>query len=364
MNSLDERAAAARDACTVRHFGRRASMADELADLARLEAAGSSTWDLYGDGGPVAEVEARIADLLGKPAAAFFPSGIMAQQVALRAWCDRAGSRRVAMPNLSHLLVHELDGPRIMQQLDIVHLTEGARVALASDVAALPADVGAVLVELPLRDGGYLAPTWDELRGVAEACRARGVPLHLDGARLWECQPYYGRPHAEIAALADTVYVSFYKGLGGLAGACLAGPVEVIDEARTWRRRMGGTVFTMFPFALAALRGLDELLPRMGEFHARAHELAVALRAAGATVTPDNVRSVAFRLFAQGAPDELRERAVELMERTGVLVPDRWAASETPGWSFAEVTVSAATMTASVNEVVGPLMAVVGLHVD
>src|SRR4051794_41151471 len=69
-------------------------------------------WDVYAERGPVAQLETQVAELLGKPAAAFFPSGIMAQQSALRVWCDRSGSKRVAIPDTSHLLEHEDDGPR------------------------------------------------------------------------------------------------------------------------------------------------------------------------------------------------------------------------------------------------------------
>ena len=80
-------------------------------------------WDRYGASGPVAALERRVADLLGQPEAAFFPSGVMAQQAALRTWCDRMGSRRVAMPDLSHLLVHEEDGPRRLHGFAVEHLT-------------------------------------------------------------------------------------------------------------------------------------------------------------------------------------------------------------------------------------------------
>ena len=217
-----------------------------------------------------------MAGLLGTDDAVFFPSEIMAQEVALRMHCDAAGTRRVAMPDLSHLLVHEEDGPRRLHGFEVEHLTTGPRVATAEDLAAIPGRLGAVLAELPLRDGSYLLPTWDELTDLASACRERGVALHLDGARLWESQPWFDRPLAEIAGLADSVYVSFYKGLAGLAGAALAGTEELCREARVWRRRQGGTLFTLMPYAAAALRGLDEHLPQM----AQRHEYAVPAGAA------------------------------------------------------------------------------------
>ena len=80
--------------------------------------------------------------------------------------------------------------------------------------------------ELPQRDIGGLLPAWDDLREQVVAARERGAATHLDGARLWEAQPFYGRPHAEIAGLFDSVYVSLYKGLQGVRGAVLAADAD------------------------------------------------------------------------------------------------------------------------------------------
>jgi len=85
-------------------------------------------------------------------------------------------------------------------------------------------------------------PTWDDLVAQVEWARGRGAAVHLDGARLWDVQPYYDRPLSEIAGLFDTAYVSFYKTLGGLTGCCLAGPEDLIAESREWRKRHGGTM--------------------------------------------------------------------------------------------------------------------------
>ena len=124
------------------------------------------------------------------------------------------------------------------------------------------------------------------------------MPLHFDGARLWESQPYLDHTLAEIAALADTVYVSFYKGLGGLAGAIVAGPQDVVDEARRWRNRHGGTLFSMTPYALAGLRGLRMHLPLMGELHERAVEFAAAFEQRGFRVFPQPPHANAFRMLS------------------------------------------------------------------
>ncbi len=210
-----------------------------LAALAESAAAYDLTWDRYGEHGPVEQLESELTDLFGTEDAAFFPSGTMAQQCVLRTWCDRAGTPRVALPDLAHLLVHEAGGPALLHGFRFEHLTTGRRTPDAEALAAIPGRLAAVMVELPLRDAGCLLPTWDELVALSAATRARGAAFHVDGARLWESQPSYDRSYAELAALADTTYVSFYKGLGGIAGAALVGPADVLAEARLWRQADG-----------------------------------------------------------------------------------------------------------------------------
>ena len=318
----------------------------ELRDLADVLAGlgDDAKWDSYGARGTVALLESRLAELLGKPAVAFFPSGVMAQQSMLRVWCDRQGSRRVAIPALSHLLHHEDDGPRLLHGFDFRMLTEGAQVPGVDDLAAIPGQLGAVLLELPLRDAGYLLPSFEELESFSAACRERGVPLHLDGARLWESTPHLGRSLAEVAGLADSLYVSFYKGLGGLAGAALAGPEDEIEQSRTWRTRHGGTLFTLMPYAVAALRGLERQLPRMAEFHERAQEMAKLLPGRGIRVLPEEPHTNAFRIFVEAPATSLNERLVTAMEQDHVMASATWDASEVPGWSWTEFTVGPSTM--------------------
>src|SRR3546814_10945500 len=96
-------------------------------------------------------------------------------------------------------------------------------------------------------------------------------------ASLWECTPHLGRPRAEIGALADGVYLSVYKSLGGLSGAVLAGKADFIEQARLWRHRYGGLQFQQFPAAVAAMAGLAGELPRLPAYVAKAAEVADAL---------------------------------------------------------------------------------------
>jgi threonine aldolase len=304
-----------------------------------------TTWDRYGEGGPVAALESQVAALLGKPAAVMFPSGIMAQQSVLRVWSDRVGSRRIAIPQVSHLLLHEQDGPRVLNGFEWALLTNGPVVPTAEHLAAIPGGLGAAVLELPLRDGGYLLPSWEELEAFSIACADRGVPLHLDGARIWESAPHLGHTPAEIAALADTVYVSVYKGLRGLAGAVVAGPEDVIAEVRLWRSRHGGTLWTMLPYAVSALRGLREELPRMAEYHQRALLMAELLAAKGIRTFPVVPHCNAFRLFVEAPGDDMSERVVHAMEHEHLgVTPLGQDSADVPGWSWTEFTVGPATM--------------------
>lgn len=363
--SHTERARAAEPKVTRRLTGRMTPTPEgELRDLAAVAAGAhdpedeATRWDRYGEHGPVAVLEARLAQLLDKPAVAVFPSGVMAQQSMLRVWCDARGSRRVAIPGLSHLLRSEADGPRLLHGFDFALLTDGPRVPVVGDLTAIPGPLGAALLELPLRDAGFLLPTWDELVAFSEACRSRGVPLHLDGARIWESAPHLGHSTAEVAALADSVYVSFYKGLGGLSGAALAGPQEQVAEARLWRTRMGGTLFSLLPYAVAALRGLDRELPRMAEYHERAVVLAQRLEAHAIRVSPSPPHTNAFRIHVERAVGDLDERRVGAMEREHVALTPPWAASDVPGWSWTELGVGPATMAWDIDEAVETLVRV------
>ena len=363
--TLAERARAATPGLTRWLTGRvPLSPEHELRDLAELLAtAGADSgmpeeagrWDRYGEHGPVAELEGRLADLLGKPTVAMFPSGVMAQQCVLRSWCDASGSRRVALPALSHLLRHEADGPRLLHGFEFELLTDGPAVPLAEDLAGIPGRLGAALLELPLRDAGFLLPSWGELVAFRDACRARGVPLHLDGARLWESAHHLGHSTAEVSELADSVYVSFYKGLGGLSGAAVAGPEDVVAQARVWRTRMGGTLFSLMPYAVAALRGLTTELPRMAEYHERAVEVAARLEAHGIRVSPSPPQTNSFRIQVERTVDDLDERRVLAMERERVALTPPWRAADVPGWSWTELVVGSATMRWEVDEVVSTL---------
>jgi threonine aldolase len=321
-------------------------------------AATSQELDRYGTGGEVEALEGEVAELLGKEAAVFMPSGVMAQQAALRCWVESSTTSAVAVHALSHLVLHELDAPAALHDIRFEHLTLEPRQPTVADLDAIAGRLAALSVELPLRDAGYLLPTWDELVALTDRAREHGVPVHFDGARLWESQPFYDRPHAEIAALADSVYVSFYKGLGGFAGAALAGSDDLVAEARRWRLRHGGTLFTMAPYAVAARAGLAQRLPRMQSYVARAHELAAGLNAFDhVRVLPQPPHTNAFRIFVDVPHDRLDEATVRTMETDKVALAGTWRAADVPGWAMSELTVGDATLDWAVDQQLSALEA-------
>ncbi|MET8475505.1 beta-eliminating lyase-related protein [Streptomyces sp. NPDC006422] len=303
--------------------------------------------DIYGDG-VVADLETRVAVLLGKEAAAFFPTGTMAQQVALRCWAGRTGNPTVALHPLAHPEVHEREALTTVAGLRTVHPTHAARQITADDVHGMDEPFGTLMLELPLRDAGFVLPDWEELEEVCEAARARDAVIHFDGARLWEATTHFGRPLDEIAELADSVYVSFYKSLGGLSGAVLAGPESFIGEARAWRHRYGGQVFQQFPQAIAALVGLERELPRLPEYVAHARVVSEALRegfaeagVVGARVFPEVPHTHQFRVWLPYEADALTEAGLAQAEEAGTALFGRWwAQGAVPGLATTEVTVA------------------------
>lgn len=319
----------------------------ELADWIEEAAGGLDPLpDRRGVGAEVTDLEEEVADLLGKPAAVLMPSGIMAQQAALRAWTERSGRNTVGLHEESHFLVYELDAIRELHGLRPVVVTEPPRPTLASDLAKIPEPLGVLTVEIPLRDCGHVLPSWDELVELSEAAAHRGVPFHMDGARIWESAPFLGHSFAEIAGLAESVYVSLYKGLGGMGGALLAGPQDFIADARRWRVRHGGNLPSLFPLAAAGRVGLRRYLPHVEAYVGRARELAAAIQASGVGLTyPAPPHTNTFRVFLTAPAAALNLAVVTYAEDTGVWsFPRDFRDTEVPGWAMAEFIVGEATM--------------------
>jgi len=266
-------------------------------------------------------------------------SGTMAQLIALRIWCERAGHFCVAMHPTAHLELHEERAYARLHRLDSILLGPRDRPTLALDLAASHERAAALLIELPAREIGGRLPGWDELEALAALARERGVKLHLDGARLWEAQAFYApKTLADICALFDSVYVSFYKGIGALAGAMLLGSQDFIAESRIWRRRQGGTLVQLHPFVASAAMRIDAQLAKMPAYRARALALGQALAAIeGLVIDPQPPQVNLFHLHLPARATAVAEARDRLAAQEGAWLAQRIAAAQIPGWSTIEL---------------------------
>jgi threonine aldolase len=311
-----------------------------LADIA-----GDVEMDRYGVGGVVAELEEETAHLLGKPAAVFLPSGTMAQQAVLRVHADHRDSNVFVCHPACHL---EWKEGRAYQRLHglACHPAGDLRLPLTTgQLEAVAETPAALLLELPQRDLGGHLPEWDELLAQVAWARERGAAVHLDGARLWECTPYYQRSPAAIAALFDTVYVSFYKGLGALSGCCVAGERSVVAEVGEWRTRHGGSVFALWPYAASALTCLRRRLPKMAAYYEHARAIASALAdLPGVEVVPDPPQVPIMHVLIRATAPDLAAAVLRLARERGVWTFRGWFASDSPSTQRVELSVGDATL--------------------
>lgn len=171
-------------------------------------------------------------------------------------------------------------------------------------------------MELPLRNAGFALPEWEELVALSQWCRERGIALHFDGARLWESAPHYDLPVGEIAALADSVYASFCKGVGGLGGCALVGSEDFLARTTPWPTRHGADVSTSFPCTLPALAGMDRHPPQTPAHRARAVMLVRTLGPLPG-VTVNEPQTSSFPVFLAADSEVLNAAPLRLAKRTG-----------------------------------------------
>ena len=313
--------------------------------------------DLYGAGVLIEDFEREVAALLGKEAAVFLPSGTMAQQIALRVWSDRRGSPVVAFHPTCHLELHERKGYALLHGLRGEIVGEAHRLLTLDDLRALPGPLAVLLLELPQREIGGQLSAWDDLGAQVAWARERGAAVHMDGARLWEAAPFYERSPAAVAALFDSVYVSFYKGVGASAGAALAGPADVVAEARVWQRRHGGALVRLYPFVLSARLHLRRRLPLFPSYHQRALAVARVLAAIpGVAVKPDPPQTRMMHVYLRGDPARLMENALAIARAERVLLFRALRPTDVPGISMFELALGDAA-DALTNKEIGALFA-------
>lgn len=236
--------------------------------------------DGWGEDPTVRHLEEVFAERLGKAAGLFLPSGTMANQVALRTLAGPG--QMVVAGRRQHVVMSEngAAGVNGSFQLYTVDDPDGrldlvaAEEAVAGDVGHSP-EVAVIAVEnTHMVAGGRAVPA-----DVMDAVAALGPPVHLDGARLFNAEVALGVPVARLAAAAKTVTCCLSKGLGAPVGSVLAGPSELMAEARVQRGRLGGGMRQVGILAAAGLLALDTMVDRLAEDHARARRLAEAVAA-------------------------------------------------------------------------------------
>jgi threonine aldolase len=240
------------------------SLLDELTRQAEI------SQDNYLLGGEIERFEHQWATLLGKETAVFMPSGTLANHLALRAL---AGSRRrVIVPEMSHVYNDTGDACQTLSGLTLIPLAPGAAGFTLADVEAVLArtasgrvatDVGALLIESPVRRRFGEMFDWDEAKRVTAFAREHGIGTHLDGARLFIASAYTGITPAEYAAPFDTVYVSLWKYFNSGIGAILAGPKRVLDSMFHVRRMFGGNLAVGWPAAVVARHYMEGFPDRL-----------------------------------------------------------------------------------------------------
>ncbi|MCF6139198.1 threonine aldolase family protein [Pseudalkalibacillus berkeleyi] len=275
--------------------------------------------DMYGRGKVIEDFQEKMANYLGKESSVFFPSGTMAQQIALRIWCDEKDLKKVAYHPLCHLEIHEEDGLKELHQIEPILLAEKSRVIDLDDVVNMDEDIACLLLELPQREIGGQLPSYETLASISDYCREKGIRLHLDGARLLEILPYYQKTAAEVCALFDSVYVSFYKGIGGVAGAILAGNQAFTEQSKIWKRRHGGDLISLYPYIISADYYFDQRESKMEAYYEEAKELADKFNQCSLISTvPEVPVSNMFHVHLQVAKDRAEQILAEVMEETGL----------------------------------------------
>lgn len=226
--------------------------------------------DNYLLGGEVQAFERHCAATLGKEMAVFMPSGTLANQLALRAL---AGTRRrVIVPGLSHVYNDTGDACQTLAGLNLIPLALNRATFTLDEVDAVLArtaggrvttEVGAILIESPMRRLQGEMFDWAEMNRIAAYARERDIGIHLDGARIFIASAYTGVSPADYAAPFDTVFISLWKYFNSGIGAILAGPKSLLEDMFHVRRMFGGNLYEGWSSALVARHYMNGFIDRM-----------------------------------------------------------------------------------------------------
>jgi threonine aldolase len=239
--------------------------------------------DVLGDDPSVNALETYVAELLGKAAAVYMPSGTMTNQVALRSHTQPGDE--VFLEADAHIYYYEGGGPAALSGVSCRLLSgEGGVFSARSLLQAFrPQDphfpqARLVCVENTHNRGGGRVFPLETIREIAQVCQQHDLRLHMDGARLWNACVATGIAESDYAAPFDTVSVCFSKGLGAPVGSALVGSAAQMDKARRFRKMFGGGMRQAGMMAAGALYALQQQRDRLAEDHDNAQRLATGLQ--------------------------------------------------------------------------------------
>jgi len=281
--------------------------------------------DTYGEDPTVRLLEEETAALLGKEAALFLPSGCMGNEIAV-AVHTRPGDL-IFLDRYSHIVtvearaVTELMGRRFLMRDGNRGRMDASEIdAARQNGAPAGGTIGMIEVENTHNWGSGALYSAAALQEVARAARRHGLPLHLDGARIWNASAATGARIADLAAGADSVMVCYSKGLGAPVGSAVAGTKAFIQEARGARKMFGGAMRQAGILAAGALHGIRNHLERLREDHARAKRLARALsETEGLSLDPGEIETNILIAEVVRHPERLHD-FVRAVASQGVLV--------------------------------------------
>ena len=285
--------------------------------LAQLTENGGVEADYYSNGGAVEQMEKRFAEILGKERAVFFPTGTLANHVAVR---ELAGSdRRVIVQAESHIYNDSGDCIQTVSGLNLIPLAKGEATFSVEEVEGalrrtaagrVKTNVGVISIENPVRRKLGQVFDYEEMKKISALAKERGIRMHLDGARLFIASAVTGIPVIDYSKLFDTVYISLYKYFNAASGAVLAGPAEMLDGIYHMRRMFGGGLPQVWPFAAVAGYFLDGFIERFHVAMAAFEKFIEGIVNKGFKIDriPDGTNICQLRWNKKVSKDEFRSR--------------------------------------------------------
>lgn len=246
--------------------------------------------DVYGDDPTVNSLEERVAALFGKEAGLFCPTGSLANQLAIRTLVKPG--EELLVETRSHIVRAELGAAATFSGITTRTWPSKDGLLVADDALAIAHEnagpylvsTAAIAVENTHNFGGGAVQPISEIEKLSTQARARGIAMHLDGARIWNAHIASGTSFLEFGKHFDTISVCLSKGLGAPVGSVMLSTKARVAEARIWRKRYGAGMRQVGILAAAGHYALDKNLDRLAEDHARAKKIAVALHAVDSTL--------------------------------------------------------------------------------